>query len=52
MTTAHTHDTAVPALALKEGRDAWRGEGCCGPAGQAHADESVACSADGGAACG
>jgi len=21
------------ALAVKEGRDAWRGEGCCGPAG-------------------
>ena len=23
----------IAAIALKEGRDAWRGEGCCGPAG-------------------
>lgn len=26
----------IAAIALKEGREAWRGEGCCGPAG-AHA---------------
>jgi divalent metal cation (Fe/Co/Zn/Cd) transporter len=26
---------AIAAVALKEGRDAWRGEGCCAPAGTA-----------------
>ncbi len=25
----------IAAVALKEGRDAWRGESCCGPASQA-----------------
>jgi Co/Zn/Cd efflux system component len=24
---------ALAALALKEGREAWRGEGCCAPSG-------------------
>jgi divalent metal cation (Fe/Co/Zn/Cd) transporter len=28
----------IAAVALKEGRDAWRGEGCCGPAGPVHDD--------------
>lgn len=27
----------IAAIALKEGRDAWRGEGCCGPAAPADA---------------
>jgi hypothetical protein len=27
----------VAAVAVKEGRDAWRGEGCCGVIGAAHA---------------
>lgn len=26
----------IAAVALKEGRDAWRGEGCCGPSGATH----------------
>ena len=28
----------IAAVAVKEGRDAWRGEGCCGPAAPAHQD--------------
>ncbi|MDH6129212.1 cation transporter [Kitasatospora sp. GP82] len=38
---------AIAAVAVKEGRDAWRGEGCCG-APQPGADEHVGC----GAGCG
>lgn len=34
----------IAAVAVKEGRDAWRGKGCCGPAGSAPADAS-SCSA-------
>lgn len=29
----------IAAVAVKEGREAWRGEGCCGPIGTAHADD-------------
>lgn len=32
----------IAAVALKEGRDAWRGEGCCGPAGADHHDGTAA----------
>ncbi len=28
----------IAAVAVKEGREAWRGEGCCGPIGAGHAD--------------
>ncbi len=46
----------IAAVALKEGRDAWRGEGCCGPAAAAHddhvdpggPDRSGSCPAQGG----
>ena len=32
----------IAAVAVKEGREAWRGEGCCAPTGTAHAhDEAV-----------
>ena len=34
----------IAAVALKEGRDAWRGEGCCGPAGADHHDRTAAAS--------
>lgn len=43
----------IAAVALKEGRDAWRGEGCCAPAGTAHDDHDdehdvdASCGADG-----
>jgi divalent metal cation (Fe/Co/Zn/Cd) transporter len=35
----------ISAVALREGRDAWRGEGCCGPVAPADqpADDSVCC---------
>jgi hypothetical protein len=29
----------IAAVATKEGRGAWRGEGCCGPIGTGHAHE-------------
>ena len=29
----------IAAVAVKEGREAWRGEGCCGPVGAAHGHE-------------
>jgi divalent metal cation (Fe/Co/Zn/Cd) transporter len=38
----------IAAVALKEGRDAWRGEGCCGPAAaddHEPADASACCAA-------
>lgn len=41
----------IAAVALKEGREAWRGEGCCGPAAQTGDDLSSAttgCCAEGG----
>jgi divalent metal cation (Fe/Co/Zn/Cd) transporter len=31
----------IAAVALKEGRDAWRGEGCCGPAGLPQDDHDL-----------
>jgi divalent metal cation (Fe/Co/Zn/Cd) transporter len=34
----------IAAIAIKEGREAWRGEGCCAPAGSGHADDASACS--------
>lgn len=35
----------IAAVALREGREAWRGEGCCGPIGTAgtHPDDTCAC---------
>ncbi len=35
---------AIAAVAVKEGRDAWTGKGCCGPTGSAPAD-APSCSA-------
>ncbi len=40
----------IAAVAVKEGRDAWRGEGCCAPVGGGHAHDSCGCG--GGCACG
>jgi divalent metal cation (Fe/Co/Zn/Cd) transporter len=34
---------AIAAIAIREGREAWRGEGCCGPTGSHH-PEVDACS--------
>ena len=44
----------IAAVAVKEGRDAWRGEGCCGPAGAAHVhtDERGGCGCGDGCGCG
>ena len=33
----------IAAVAVKEGRDAWRGEGCCGPIGSSRHDADDAC---------
>jgi divalent metal cation (Fe/Co/Zn/Cd) transporter len=33
----------IAAVAVKEGREAWRGEGCCGPIGAPHADQQGGC---------
>lgn len=34
----------IAAVAVKEGRDAWRGEGCCGPiGGHAHGEDGCGC---------
>ena len=33
----------IAAVAVKEGRQAWRGEGCCGPIGSAPAPDQDAC---------
>lgn len=30
----------IAAVAVKEGREAWRGEGCCGPIGTGHSDHA------------
>lgn len=40
----------IAAVAVKEGREAWRGEGCCGAIGSGHGspDVDACCSADGG----
>ncbi len=37
----------IAAVALKEGRDAWRGEGCCGPSASGHQDGHGAEPSDG-----
>lgn len=43
----------IAAVALKEGRDAWRGEGCCGPVAATTVDgQSVAGACCGGSCCG
>lgn len=36
----------IAAVAAKEGRDAWRGEGCCGPVGHAHTEVGDGCGCD------
>jgi divalent metal cation (Fe/Co/Zn/Cd) transporter len=33
----------IAAVAVKEGREAWRGEGCCGPIGGPHTDKEGGC---------
>ena len=43
----------IAAVAVKEGREAWRGEGCCGAVGSSHHDtdhegDACGCSSDGG----
>ena len=40
----------VAVVAVKEGREAWRGEGCCGPIGLGHIDD-VGCGCVEGGAC-
>ena len=44
----------IAAVAAKEGRDAWRGEGCCGSIGAAHVHEQASGGSDcgGGCSCG
>ena len=37
----------IAAVAFKEGRDAWRGEGCCAPFGSGHANDAHGCTDDG-----
>jgi divalent metal cation (Fe/Co/Zn/Cd) transporter len=40
----------IAAVAIKEGREAWRGEGCCGPIGNhGHPNGGSGCSCSGGA---
>ena len=42
----------IAAVAAKEGRDAWRGEGCgCGPVGHVHAEVSDGRGCDDGCSC-
>jgi divalent metal cation (Fe/Co/Zn/Cd) transporter len=38
----------IAAIAVKEGREAWRGEGCCGPLGAMHSDEHACGCSDAG----
>ena len=42
----------IAAVAAKEGRDAWRGEGCCGPVSHGHDGEEPGCGCAEGCACG
>ena len=43
----------IAVVAAKEGRDAWRGEGCCGPVGTGHGhDAERQCSCGVGCSCG
>jgi len=37
----------IAAVAVKEGREAWRGEGCCAPIGSSDTDDARGCSDDG-----
>lgn len=37
----------IVAVAVKEGREAWRGEGCCGAIGSHHGDDADACGCSG-----
>ncbi|MDX6301724.1 MAG: hypothetical protein QOF53_2938 [Nocardioidaceae bacterium] len=40
----------IAAVAVKEGREAWRGEGCCGPIGNhGHPNDGTACHCSGNA---
>jgi divalent metal cation (Fe/Co/Zn/Cd) transporter len=41
----------IAAIALKEGREAWRGEGCCGSIGSAGTHPAGACSCGAGCGC-
>ena len=38
----------IAAIAVQEGREAWRGEGCCGPVGAAHLHEEASGGCDSG----
>ncbi|GII58604.1 hypothetical protein Pth03_69930 [Planotetraspora thailandica] len=42
----------IAAVAVKEGREAWRGDACCAVPGGGHADEQAGGCADGCACCG
>ena len=37
----------IAAIAIREGRDAWRGDGCCGPAGAHHPEVDARACCDG-----
>ena len=39
----------IAAVAVREGREAWRGEGCCAPSGRGHAGDGDACGCSDGA---
>ena len=39
----------IAAVAVREGLEAWRGEGCCAPTGAAHAEDVDACGCSDGA---
>ena len=41
----------IAAVALKEGREAWRGEGCCAPTREVSAAETDACGCGPGCTC-
>lgn len=40
----------IAAVVVKEGREAWRGEGCCGPLRSAHQHDKDSCGCEGGCA--
>jgi len=42
----------IAMVAVKEGRDAWRGDGCCGAIGSTHADSAPTTSSCAGGGCG
>jgi divalent metal cation (Fe/Co/Zn/Cd) transporter len=39
----------IAAVAVREGREAWRGEGCCAPISMGHTDKDAGCGCQGGA---